>query len=94
MPLQEHGVACARAENLELLRAGCCNLAKHITNAHLFGVPVVVAINRFATDTDAELELVQQEALAAGECREVGVCVSDYGGGTFECPAGTCPLSP
>lgn len=55
------------AENLELVRAGCCNLARHIANAQKFGVPVVVAINRFATDTDAELEVVRQEALAAGE---------------------------
>ena len=55
------------AEDLDLLRAGCCNLAKHISNARLFGVPVVVAINRFATDSDAELELVRQEALAAGK---------------------------
>ncbi len=49
------------------MRAGCCNLARHIQNAQKFGVPVVVAINRFATDTDAELEVVRQEALAAGE---------------------------
>lgn len=54
------------SENLELLRAGCCNLARHIANARTFGVPVVVAINRFATDTDAELGVVQAEALAAG----------------------------
>ncbi|KAL4441199.1 hypothetical protein ABPG77_011436 [Micractinium sp. CCAP 211/92] len=55
-----------KTENLELVRAGCCNLARHIQNAQKFGVPVVVAINRFATDTDAELEVVRQEALAAG----------------------------
>lgn len=55
-----------KTENLELVRAGCCNLARHIANAQKFGVPVVVAINRFATDTDAELEVVRQEALAAG----------------------------
>ena len=54
------------AENLDLLRAGCCNLAKHIANARSWGVPVVVAINRFATDTEAELEVVRQAALAAG----------------------------
>ena len=66
LPLQEHGVACARAENLELLRAGCCNLARHIENAKKCGVPVVVALNRFATDTDAELAVVREEALAAG----------------------------
>lgn len=34
-------------ENLELLEKGCCNLVKHIQNAKKFGVPVVVAVNRF-----------------------------------------------
>ena len=37
-------------ENLELLAAGFVNLHKHIENVHLFGVPVIVAINRFVTD--------------------------------------------
>lgn len=36
-----------RTENVDLLRAGCVNLAKHIGNAKRYGVPVVVAINRF-----------------------------------------------
>jgi methylenetetrahydrofolate dehydrogenase (NADP+) / methenyltetrahydrofolate cyclohydrolase / formyltetrahydrofolate synthetase len=55
-----------RKENIELLQAGCVNLAKHISNAKSFGVPVVVAVNRFYTDTDAEIEVVRKEALAAG----------------------------
>ncbi len=53
-------------ENLELLEAGCTNLVKHIENAVGFGVPVVVAINRFKDDTDAEVELVRRAAKAAG----------------------------
>jgi len=53
-------------ENLELLRAGCCNLKKHIENARLFGVRVVVAVNRFTSDTDREVEVVRQAALEAG----------------------------
>lgn len=53
-------------ENLELLEAGCSNLVKHVENAVGFGVPVVVAINRFKDDTDAEVELVRQAAKAAG----------------------------
>jgi formyltetrahydrofolate synthetase len=53
-------------ENLELLQAGCSNLVKHVENAVGFGVPVVVAINRFKDDTDAEVELVRQAAKAAG----------------------------
>jgi formyltetrahydrofolate synthetase len=53
-------------ENLDLLEKGCTNLVRHIGNARNFGVPVVVAINRFHTDTDAEIELVRKIAVAAG----------------------------
>jgi formyltetrahydrofolate synthetase len=53
-------------ENLELLRAGLGNLQVHIKNALSFGVPVVVAVNSFADDTEAEVELVRQAALEAG----------------------------
>ena len=53
-------------ENLELLRAGIPNLAHHIRTAKKFGVHVVVAVNAFSSDTDAELELVRQEAMKAG----------------------------
>ncbi len=53
-------------ENLELLEAGCANLAAHIENARRFGVPVVVAVNRFKDDTDAEVELVRRKAIEAG----------------------------
>ncbi len=53
-------------ENLELLRAGLPNLEHHIKNALKFGVNVVVAINSFATDTKAEVELVRQAAIDAG----------------------------
>jgi formyltetrahydrofolate synthetase len=53
-------------ENLELLEKGCSNLAKMISNARAFGVPVVVAVNRFKTDTPAEIELVRRLAIEAG----------------------------
>ena len=53
-------------ENLDLLRKGLPNLAQHIENALKFGVNVVVAVNSFATDTPAEVEIVRQSALAAG----------------------------
>lgn len=53
-------------ENLPLLEAGCCNMVAHIKNAISFGVPVVVAINRFKFDTDAEIEIVRRAAIAAG----------------------------
>jgi methylenetetrahydrofolate dehydrogenase (NADP+) / methenyltetrahydrofolate cyclohydrolase / formyltetrahydrofolate synthetase len=55
-----------RTENIDILRAGCVNLRKHISNAREYGVPVVVAINRMGTDTDAEIAVVKAEALAAG----------------------------
>ena len=53
-------------ENLDLLKAGCGNLKKHIENARLFGVRVVVAVNRFTSDTDREVELVREAAMEAG----------------------------
>lgn len=53
-------------EDLGALREGSCNLLKQIENVRSFGVPVVVAINRFPTDTDAEHELIKQIALEAG----------------------------
>jgi methylenetetrahydrofolate dehydrogenase (NADP+) / methenyltetrahydrofolate cyclohydrolase / formyltetrahydrofolate synthetase len=53
-------------ENLDLLRAGIGNLLHHIKIARKFGVPVVVAINRFGTDSDAELELVRKLAVEEG----------------------------
>ncbi|MCJ1469595.1 tetrahydrofolate synthase [Pseudocyphellaria aurata] len=55
-----------RTENIDLLRKGCVNLRKHISNARYYGIPVVVAINRFETDTDAEIAVLKEEALAAG----------------------------
>ncbi|MGD2041108.1 MAG: formate--tetrahydrofolate ligase [Anaerolineae bacterium] len=53
-------------ENLELLEAGLPNLLQHIENARKFGVPVVVAINRFKDDTDAEIELIRKRATETG----------------------------
>ncbi len=59
-------------EQLEALGEGCVNMEAQIENLRLFGVPVVVAVNRFGTDTDAEVELVRERALAAGaEAAEV-----------------------
>ncbi len=53
-------------ENLDLLRAGVPNMQHHIKIARKFGIPVVVAVNTFATDTLAELELIRQAAIEAG----------------------------
>ena len=51
------------AENPDALKSGIANLEKHIENVQRFGVPVVVALNRFTTDTDAEIEYVKQFCL-------------------------------
>ena len=56
-----------KAENVEALRKGSINLKTHIENMHKFGVPVVVAINRFESDTDAEIAVIEEV------CSEMGV---------------------
>lgn len=48
------------SENLDALKAGIVNLEKHIENLHKFGVPVVVTLNSFVTDTKAETDFVEQ----------------------------------
>lgn len=53
-------------ENLELLEKGCSNMVAHIENAVRYGIPVVVAVNEFATDTAAETALVRRIARKAG----------------------------
>jgi len=53
-------------ENLDLLEKGCVNLVKMVQNARLFGIPVVVAVNRFKDDTPAEIDLVRRLAVQAG----------------------------
>lgn len=67
-------------ENLDLLRAGLPNLEAHIKNVLRFGIPVVVAVNFFATDTPAEVELVRKAALEAGAENSV-VCTHWMHGG-------------
>ncbi|SEK64404.1 formate--tetrahydrofolate ligase [Roseovarius nanhaiticus] len=47
------------AENVDAVKEGCANLGRHIANLKSFGVPVVVAINHFVNDTDAEVEAVK-----------------------------------
>lgn len=54
-------------EDLEALSRGASNLKRHIENIRKFGIPSVVAINRFPTDTDAEIELIREK------CKEEGV---------------------
>ncbi len=67
-------------ENLDLLCKGLPNLNAHIKNARRFGIPVVVAVNKFATDTPAELEMVRRAALEAG-AEEAAICTHWADGG-------------
>ncbi|MDR7543887.1 MAG: formate--tetrahydrofolate ligase [Armatimonadota bacterium] len=54
------------SENVEAVQRGCANLQKHIENMRQHGLPVVVAINLFPTDTDREIEVVRQASLEVG----------------------------
>jgi len=67
-------------ENLDLLQKGLPNMIQHIENARKFGVNVVVAVNSFATDTPAELEMIRKAALEAGAMDAV-VCTHWMDGG-------------
>jgi formyltetrahydrofolate synthetase len=67
-------------ENLDLLRAGLGNLQHHIRNAKRYGVNVVVAVNSFATDTPAEVEMIRQAAMEAG-AEDAAVCTHWMDGG-------------
>lgn len=53
-------------ENVDAVKAGCANLGRHIENLKSFGVPVVVAINHFVKDTDAEIEAVKAFVASQG----------------------------
>jgi formate--tetrahydrofolate ligase len=71
--LKMHGgvpLAELKTENVEAVRRGVANLEKHVENVTKFGVPPIVAINRFGTDTDAEI------AVVAEACRALGVPVA------------------
>jgi formate--tetrahydrofolate ligase len=67
-------------ENVEAVRTGASNLAKQIENVRLFGVPAVVAINSFPTDTPGEVEAIREVALAAG-ARDAVVATHFVNGG-------------
>ncbi|MDJ0827416.1 MAG: formate--tetrahydrofolate ligase [Rhodobacter sp.] len=54
------------AENVDAVQAGCANLGRHIENLKEFGVPVVVGINHFVTDTDAEVQAVKDYCATMG----------------------------
>jgi formate--tetrahydrofolate ligase len=53
-------------ENIDAVRKGCANLGRHVQNVKKFGVPVVVAINHFTSDTDAEIQAVKDFVATLG----------------------------
>ena len=71
-------------EDLSALEDGCCNLVRHIENVKAFGVPVVVGINRFTSDTDAEIALIKKISLANGVKAIDCTHWADGGAGTEE----------
>ena len=92
------------AENVEAVRKGCPNLGRHIGNVKSFGVPVVVAINHFYSDTNAEIAAVK--AYVAEQGAEAILCKHWAEGGAgieelahkvvamAEAPSGFAPLYP
>ncbi len=70
--LKNHGGVAKKDlndENLTALKAGFANIEKHVENVRKYGVPAVIAINKFPTDTDAEIKLLDDL------CKELGVAV-------------------
>ena len=67
------------AENVDAVKAGCPNLGRHIQNIKKFGVPAVVAINHFVTDTDAEVQAVKDYVAELGS--EAILCTHWANGG-------------
>jgi len=85
--LKYHGGADLKTlttENLEALEKGIPNLEKHIENMQNFGLPVVVSINAFATDSDAELNLVKEKCSALGVKAAISTGWADGGAGCTE----------
>ena len=78
------GVAMAdlKEENLDAVRLGCANMIRHIENLKRFGVPVVVAINQFISDTPAEMQVVSDVAAEHGAKAIVASHWADGGAGT------------
>ncbi len=70
-----------KEENLEALKKGSANLGAHIDNLHKFGVPVVVAINHFYADTQAEIDFVEDYCKSKGADFAVTKCFAEGGAG-------------
>ncbi len=73
-----------KQENIEALKKGCVNLGAHIDNLKKFGVPVVVAINHFYADTQAEIDFVEDYCKSRGADFAVTKCFAEGGAGGVE----------
>lgn len=73
-----------KEENLEALKKGSVNLGAHIDNLKKFGVPVVVAINHFYADTQAEIDYIEQYCKEKGADFAVTKCFAEGGKGGIE----------
>ena len=87
VPRAELGV-----ENTSALENGCANLGRHIDNLRKFGVPVVVAINRFTADTDAELDVIADFCAARDVQAINSTHWADGGAGTVDLAAAVTDL--
>lgn len=72
------------SENIEGLKAGLCNLEKHIENVQKFGITPVIAINRFTTDTEKELDIIKKAAEKFGATAVVAEAWAKGGAGCEE----------
>lgn len=73
-----------KGENLEALKKGSANLGAHIDNLHKFGVPVVVAINHFYADTQAEIDFIEDYCKSKGADFAVTKCFAEGGAGGID----------
>ena len=71
-------------ENIDALKKGCVNLGAHIDNLKKYGVPVVVAINHFYADTQAEIDFVEEYCKSKGADFAVTKCFAEGGAGGVE----------
>ena len=69
-----------KEENVDLVVAGACNVVRHVENALKYGVPIIVAVNTFPTDTTAEIDALRAQCMAAGATAAVACSHHAKGG--------------
>ena len=69
-----------KEENVDLVAAGACNVVRHVENALKYGVPIIVAVNTFPTDTAAEIDALRAQCMAAGATAAVACSHHAKGG--------------